>query len=243
MKKLFIGIIGICLLTISANAQTEGILTVSTSTSDAGGNYSPKNIVAIWVEDNSGNFVKTLLAYANTRITHLNTWEDASDFNVVDAITGATKTSHAVRTCSWNGTDISGNIVSDGVYKVWMELTDKNSTGNFSSFTFTKGNSEENLTPSNVPSFSSITIDWVPSGSAAVVELDPNNYQMYPNPVSEILKIKGEGIISVDITNIFGDVLLSSEYDQISIAELASGVYFVNIHTEKGIILKKLLKE
>jgi nitronate monooxygenase len=58
-------------------------------------------VVAIWVEDNQGNFVKTLLAYAQNRKTHLNTWEASTTaagipFNTVDAITGATKTSHSV---------------------------------------------------------------------------------------------------------------------------------------------------
>ena len=125
-------------------AQTEGTLNVSAATSAAGGNYAPKNIVAIWVEDNQGNFVKTLLAYAQARRTHLNTWEASttaagSPFNAVDAITGATKTSHATRTCTWNGTDVNGALVADGTYRLRMELTDKNATGNFSTFTFIKG--------------------------------------------------------------------------------------------------------
>jgi len=56
------------LICLSANwiiAQTNGTLAVSVTTSSTGGNYAPRNIVAIWVEDNSGKFVKTLLAYAN----------------------------------------------------------------------------------------------------------------------------------------------------------------------------------
>lgn len=54
-------------------AQTSGTLSVSVTTSSAGGNYTPRNILAIWVEDSSGKFVKTLLVYANARMTHLNT--------------------------------------------------------------------------------------------------------------------------------------------------------------------------
>jgi len=60
---------------IYAKAQILGTLTVSTTTSNAGGNYAPRNIVAVWIEDEQGNWVKTLLAYAATRKTHLNTWE------------------------------------------------------------------------------------------------------------------------------------------------------------------------
>ena len=46
--------------------STPGTLHVTTLTSAAGGNYAPRNIVAVWVEDSNGVFVKTLLAYANT---------------------------------------------------------------------------------------------------------------------------------------------------------------------------------
>jgi len=43
-----------------------------------------------------------------------------------------------------------------------MELTDKNGTGNFSSFTFTKGTATSTQTPANTSSFSSVTIKWMP---------------------------------------------------------------------------------
>ncbi len=141
--KRFVLIMFIAITGIQLSAQTTGKLDVSVTTSSTGGNYAPRNIVAIWIEDESGNFVKTLLAYAEKRIQHLNTWEKATNakgsmYNRTDAITGATKSSHGTRTCSWNGTDYNKNLVADGKYFVCMELTDKNSTGNFSKFEFTK---------------------------------------------------------------------------------------------------------
>ncbi len=97
-----------CLYAGIISAQTNGTLAVSVTTSSAGGNYAPRNIVAIWIEDSSGKFVKTLLAYANSRKNHLETWKTStttagSAYNTTDAISGATQTSHATRTCSWNG--------------------------------------------------------------------------------------------------------------------------------------------
>ncbi len=165
MKKIVITLFFGLMFTIVLNAQTSGTLTVTATTSIAGGNYAPKNIIAVWIEDDAGNFVKTLLAYAQTRITHLNTWQAStnaagSEFNVVDAITGATRSSHSTRTSYWNGTDVDGIIVPDGTYYVWMELTDKNSTGNYSSFQFEKSETSFLITPTNVPSFASIEISW-----------------------------------------------------------------------------------
>jgi hypothetical protein len=147
---------------INNSVKTTGSLAVSTLTSSAGGAYAPNNVVAIWVESNSGTFVKSLLVYAATRKYDLTNWTSNSSSNTTDAITGATQSSHAVRTCTWNGTNTSGTVVGDGVYKVCMELTDKEGTGNFSSFTFTKGTTVDTQTPSNASSFSNISIVWTP---------------------------------------------------------------------------------
>ncbi len=49
----------------------------------------PKHVLAIWVEDADG-FVKTRKSMANQRKQYLYTWKAASNYNVVDAITGST---------------------------------------------------------------------------------------------------------------------------------------------------------
>lgn len=245
-------IIFISLLLITAIiptwAQTPGTLTVSVSTSAAGGNYAPKNIVAIWIEDNQGNFVKTMLAYAQTRKTHLNTWEATttaagSPYNTVDAITGATKTSHATRTCSWDGTDINGNIVSDGTYKLRMELTDKNGTGNYSTFTFAKDTLPVNLTPANVPSFSSISIVWEPVITAIENISLSDSYNIYPNPSSGKFTITGEMVTSIRVMNLSGLIIGSSETNSIDLSLQPDGIYIFKLSTGNGIITKKVMKK
>lgn len=148
--------------TTSAVTNTPGILTVSVTESTAGGGYAPSHIIAIWIENGSGVFVKTLMAYANTRIQYLTNWVSNSAKNKVDAVSGATQNSFTTRTATWNATDVNRAVVVDGTYKVCMELTDKNGTGNFSTFTFTKGPTAATLTPANAPSFSAISIKWVP---------------------------------------------------------------------------------
>jgi hypothetical protein len=232
----------------SGNAQSEGTLTVTATTSSAGGNYAPKNIVAIWIEDNQGNFVKTLLAYAQTRKTHLNTWEASttaagSPFNTVDAITGATKSSHATRTCTWNGTDVNGTLVADGIYRIRMELTDKNSTGNYSTFTFTKGPDAENQSPANVPSFSSIILNWEPLATSVNDPWLEREYQVFPNPAINTLNISGQNILNVQVISQSGNVLYDGSQTVIDMNSCAQGVYYVKITTQKGIVTKKVMKK
>lgn len=228
-------------------AQQKGTLSVKLSTSSTGGKYAPKHVMAVWIEDANGHFVKTLLAYANTRKTHLNTWEASSTsagvaFNTVDAITGATKTSHATRECSWNGTDFSGSETPDGTYKLWMELTDKNSTGNFVSFFFEKGPDPQILIPEDKPSFASVEIVWTPETTNTISE-ETENLLIFPNPVNEILHIRNAEIKSLKIVDLNGKTLKSTQEHQVYLGDLPSGFYFVFFEEKNGkIITSRFIK-
>ncbi len=248
MKK-FVLLIFIAISGIQLSAQTSGNLNVSVTTSSAGGNYAPRNIVAIWIEDASGNFVKTLLANAEKRITHLNTWETATNkkgvmYNRVDAVTGATLNSHGTRNCAWNGTDYNKNLVADGIYYVCMELTDKNATGNFSKFAFTKGENST-VTPANVASFSSLIVKWVATGTVAVNEIALNSdIQIFPNPTKNIFHIKGDNISEIEILNLAGTLVFkNNSMTRIDMTDFKNGIYLVRIKQGNITVVKKLVKE
>lgn len=169
--------------TSSTNSTTAGVMTISTLTSNAGGNYAPRNVVAIWVEDSNGVFVKSLLVYAQNYKHFLTHWASKSSMNTTDAVTGATVNNHATRTCSWNGKNKNGVLVEDGKYRICFELTDKNATGNYHYFEIYKGTVAQTLTPANVSSFSNISIVWTPTNTQQVTE-NRNSIQsiVFPNP-------------------------------------------------------------
>lgn len=248
MKRIYLTLLLSYLVLFTTTAQTPGELTVSVSTSETGGNYAPRNIIAIWIADDAGNFQKTLLAYAQTRKTHLNTWQAATsnagtEFNVIDAITGATRTSHNTRECTWDGTDFNGQELPDGDYFVWMELTDKNGTGNFSSFPFTKSEELYFSMPSNVPSFSSISITWNPSDPTGITET--GNHQeskIYPNPGTGIYKININQAVEIKVLNSAGELVLISSSKIIDISNQARGIYYFVIKTNKGVVKNKVIK-
>lgn len=147
--------------TTAVSANTAGTLSISASTSTAGGGYSPRNVVAIWIKTSSGTFVKSLMVLAATRKYDLSNWVSNSSQNTTNATTGATQSSYATRTCTWNGTNTSGTVVANGDYKVCMELCD--GLLSYKEFTFTKGPTAASLTPANAGSFSSISISWTPN--------------------------------------------------------------------------------
>ena len=149
--------------TINNSVKTSGTLAVSTATTSYSGQYAPRHVLAIWVESNSGTFVKTLRINGNQYRTWLSSWYNStSTGSTTDATTGATLTSHGTLTCSWNGKDVNENVVGDGSYKVCMEFTESDATGKFAYFNFTKGTTADTQTPAAQSNFSSVSIKWTP---------------------------------------------------------------------------------
>lgn len=249
MRKL-ISLLAMLILISYISAQTAGTLTVTATTSKTStATYNPKNIVAMWVEDSSGKFVKTLLAYASERKQHLKTWKAVttvagSVYNIVDAKTGATQTSHAARTCTWNGKNTSSVLVADGTYKIRMEVTDNDGVvQNLATFTFTKGTSIQTLNPSTTNGFSNISIEWKPLNTA-VDDVEANSiYQLYPNPVTNKLFVSGDDIKKIEICDLDGKVLYSSASQEIYLNFLPKGFYMVNIQIDRKNLIRKFLKE
>lgn len=142
-------------------STTGGELTFTIRTVTAGGNYSPKHVLAIWIE-NDGDFIKTRKAMANQRKQYLYTWKNASNYNVVDAITGSTLTTHQTHTVSWDCTDLDGDIVPDGEYDVYAEFTDKHAQGPLYTLSFTKGPDGVSFSPADETYFKDIELDFIP---------------------------------------------------------------------------------
>jgi len=250
MKKVivFMSFIGLAVSAYAQNysssASTPGTLNVTVTTSaTTGGAYIPRNVEAIWIQNSSGQFVKTLLVYAAARISYLTNWNTSSGGNVVNALTGATQSSHGVRTCTWNGTNVSNTVVADGTYTLKMELTDKNGTGNLGTFTFVKGPTAQTQTPAAVPSFSALTIKWTPSIASALEEVNMSNlYQVYPNPTSSSIFVNGLGIQEIEIYNASGESVLKTNLHNVNLNTLPKGVYMIKINSETGTVMKKLVK-
>ena len=157
-------------------SKSAGQLTFTVRTVQAGGNYAPKHVFAIWIEDMDG-FVKTRKAMANQRIQYLYTWKAASNYNVVDAITGSTLTSHQTHIVTWDCTDLEGELVPDGDYQIWVEFTDQHAQGPLSTHVFTKGPDAQSITPPDETYFKDIEIIYTPL--TANFEGDESNICQY----------------------------------------------------------------
>jgi hypothetical protein len=113
-----------------ATNPISGSVALTVATASLGGQFAPKNIVALWVEDSGGAFVKTLGVWAARRIGYLASWNASSGGSTVDAVTGATRSSHAGSlSVTWNGKNAAGAAMSKDKYRLRGELTDRNGAG------------------------------------------------------------------------------------------------------------------
>ncbi|MBP1630669.1 MAG: hypothetical protein H6Q15_1562 [Bacteroidetes bacterium] len=252
-RKYFILSFVFCLMAAGfVSAQTQGTLNFGVTTVTHNGQYRPKHILAIWIEkDNgtTGSFVKTKLFRGGTGYrTYLTNFKAATSntYNSVDAATGATYSSHAARTVAWNATDVDGNIVEDGNYRVCVEFTESNGSGPYSTYSFVKGPSAVSLTPAATTNFKNITLTWTPSTSS-LVDIYPknNNISVYPNPINNSAVIAMSSFISKEIKSMYLIDLTGKRVDIINHKSIDSnsqiiyspnkniknGVYFIVVET------------
>lgn len=89
--------------------------------------------------------------------------------------------------------------------------------------------------------FTDITAKYTPVMTNEISDIKAS---VYPNPSDNDFTISCENIINVTIYNIVGNKTMDSDVnsDKYIIRGLESGVYFVEIKTEKGNIVKRILK-
>lgn len=115
-----------------------GMLTVSFTSVGPGGRYAPRNCGAVWIEDASGKFVKTIERWTAIRERYLENWSMASGgwgFSIfggssgdnpdqVDVVSAGTLSRHQMHMSSWNMKDVDGEVVPDGMYTVVVEVSE-----------------------------------------------------------------------------------------------------------------------
>lgn len=102
-------------------------LDISFTTSSPRGDlkYDPSHIHALWAEDSTGKFIKTIGRWGVVEHGNLAQWM-AADGTHLDGWTGATPKAYQSYRVTWDMTDRSGVEVPDGRYRLRFELTNHN---------------------------------------------------------------------------------------------------------------------
>ena len=254
MQKLVFTFLIIPLISLSIQAQTSGFLTFSFNQPQPTSPPGTKNVLAVWIESNSGTFIKTVVRYwGNGTKDHLPVWKSKSGQNTVDAISGATlksstnPTAFGTKTLIWNGKDINGNIVADGTYKVWLESAWQNNLApnthnEIISFSFTKGPNAEHLTPTGDNYINTVSLDWIPSAVGIPKPITAADFSVFPNPAKEKITVSGKGIKKMVIYDVTGKMLLQTNDKHIDLKTFSKGMYLIKIFTESESFVKKFYK-
>ena len=73
-----------------------------------------------------------------------------------------------------------------------------------------------------------------------------NNFNIYPNPVKDLVMIQGRNINSISVYNSVGVLVerieVSNNETEINMSEYNTGIYFVQVNTENGTTTRKVVK-
>jgi hypothetical protein len=265
MKKLLLNFYSIALAVFFSTtlfAQTAGTLTFSFTPVAKSPDYEPgtsKNYLAVWIQDNTGKFIKTKYA-TNKNVKesdHIPTWAKISSngtntnctstlCNIFDATTGATQTTFAKKTIVWDGKNVSGaangTTVADGVITVKIEETwNHGTTGTaVKTYTFTKGANPDHQMPADDANFTGVMLDWVPLSGVGVNEINTENIRIAvsPNPSNGIFNVDFSSASNIKIINMLGVVIHEEKVDNagagtrsIDLSSFTNGIYFVNVQS------------
>jgi len=74
-----------------------------------------------------------------------------------------------------------------------------------------------------------------------------DGFEIYPNPPSDFIQVKGEGEFNLEITNLEGQTILIKEDNnttsQLNIEHYPAGIYFLKIKKGNQILTKKIVKQ
>lgn len=246
----------------SLYSQTDGTLTFTFTPVSHSGNWGAKHNLAVWIQTNSGAFVKTKMRYVGSGTSdHLPTWganagcasstnANSSTCNTTDATTGATLNSYSTKTFTWDGKNVNGTAngttVADGTYRVAVEETWNHGTSGTTVryFTFTKGTATDHQTPANDSNFTNITLDWVPTtAGVADVNLNEPKVYVYPNPSNGLFMLDIQSEIKyINVFNVLGEKMYQEELTtennnttkELNFTSFVAGLYYVQVIDENG---------
>jgi len=123
----------------------------------------------VWIQDGSGKFVKTLIEWGTIEASYLTKWNATGhsdlQFRILRAdLYGRRYGGHGAHvrshTATWKMTDANGATVPDGEYTAIIEVTDKDASGQTTSFPITKGPGAADSTPANVTYYTGISVKY-----------------------------------------------------------------------------------
>jgi hypothetical protein len=170
----------------------DDTLTLTFTTTAAGGEYQPRNCHVVYLTDSANHFITTVgngagtmrAIWANARANHVRQWYTSNPDTAgdIDARTSATRSNHSTYNITWNWKKRDGTSVPDGAYRIKFELTDDNYSQNKfhrTEFAITKGRTPWTVGPVSQNGYNNVTLTYTPA-VAPTIELSPGSLDFGP---------------------------------------------------------------
>jgi hypothetical protein len=150
---------------------TQGVLTVNFETQPlyTDPHWGPSNLGAVWIEDASGTYIKTIERWASHYARALYHWQTHACTRAwpePDAVSQATLDAPAKHSSTWDSKDLHGNVVPDGTYYLLIEVSETETAyGPLVAYAFEKGDepiSDRMLSGSEIQVRPLLGVDFIP---------------------------------------------------------------------------------
>lgn len=209
---------------------------------------------ALVVLNFAGNQISTIDVSNNLQLSGL--YCDYNQLTTIDVNANVNLTELSINNNNLSQLDISANsnLIELGCES--NSLTNLNvANGNNINFTAFYATNNPNLTCIQVDDITYSTANWnnIDAGasfslncgsSAALNENELNNINFYPNPATNYITIKtNNNLTSIEIFDLTGALVQTENTNSFSIENLNGGVYMMNINTNNGTVIKRLIKK
>jgi hypothetical protein len=163
--------------------------------------------------------------------------------------------------CRYNQISHLNLSLNTSLEKLWVSNNNLNfmdlRNGNYENLTLLRINSNPNLTciyvddvayyntnwSDAIDATSTYVVDEAACSSLALNELTDNMLTIYPNPTKGLVNVKGENIQKIEIIDILGRIVNSTENNIIDLSVHEKGNYFLKIYTDESVRIAKILLE
>ena len=143
----------------------------------------------------------------------------------------------------YRGTTPNSMQILDSISSSFTSYNDNNVFGQYYYMVSVRKPGGCNVTGSNSESFSNKKLNF----GSGINDYQIQNLSIYPNPANDKLNIDIEEKATLEIINAQGQIIetksLTEKSNNLDLSNLVSGVYTLRIKTDRGIAIRKLIKQ
>lgn len=88
------------------------------------------------------------------------------------------------------------------------------------------------------------TADLIVNDCASIAELEAEGILVYPSPTTDVLNVQSiSDIKTIEVVDLSGMIVVNATENSVSVANLAAGMYVINVTTETGMFTKTFVKK